>query len=144
MKLVVLGILWVIVIYNFYLIKNTIVFIKKKPIYILITSLFAIVSYYLCYKYDGTKLGYIIVFLAVIAVISYIFTPGITKNGINVMFGTTHLIKHINYENIKDISYSDKNNDEFEIKYKAYGNEFTQVYDYKDKSKVIDILKLQS
>ncbi|MCR8968752.1 hypothetical protein [Facklamia sp. 7083-14-GEN3] len=106
-----------------------------------ILIIFGLVSFYLCYTLDNTILGYIAVVSAITYVISFTFTPGIGKNGVSLMMGSTTLIKNAKFNNIKSIKYKEIGHEDFKVIINVYGNEYHQFYKNRDKDKVVELFK---
>ncbi|MGX7109441.1 hypothetical protein [Facklamia miroungae] len=128
-------------IHNFYVSRKNDVYIAKKMNLILILILFGLVSFYLCYQLDHTLLGYIIVVSAIIYLTSFTSTPGIGKDGVNVMMGTTTLIKNIKFKDIQGIAFKETTNKDFKVLINAFGSEYHQIYENKNKVKVVELFK---
>ena len=128
------------IIYNYSKIRKNQVSTKSKPLVIMVFALFILFSIYICFKYDNSISGYIVAFLASIYLYIPIFNQGISNNGVNLFLGGTSLLRFAKFEEIKDIKYDVKGNNELELKIHTYGNTFTQIYDNGDKVQVLEIL----
>ncbi|SDF77504.1 hypothetical protein SAMN05421791_1011 [Facklamia miroungae] len=128
-------------IHNFYIAKENDVYISRKKILTTLLIIFGLVSFYLCYTLDNTILGYITVASAITYLISFTFTPGIGKDGVTIMMGSTTLIKNAKFNDIKNIKYKETDNEDFKVIINVFGNEYHQFYKNRDKNKVVELLK---
>ena len=129
------GIIW-----NYSITRKNIVRIKKKIEFILIIAIFAMVAFYLCYRFDHSLLGYCVSISAVAFAFTFIFTPGISKEGVNLFLGTTALIKHVKFDEIKDVRYKDISENAFALKIDVFGKTYHQIYRMEDKDRVADLI----
>ncbi|MFB0918490.1 MAG: hypothetical protein QMB63_05415 [Clostridiaceae bacterium] len=130
--------------YNYSISRKNIVNVKKEPILFILIAMFGVIVLFLCYKYDNTFLGYLVVLGAFLLVISISITPGISKEGINIILGNAKLNKQVKFNEISKISYNDIAKDKFKITINAFSNEYNQIYDISNKSKVLKLLKLKN
>lgn len=114
--------------------------VKIQSKIILIISVFAIVVFVICYKFDNTLLGYLVAIFATASIYSSVFYQGISEKGINITMNATTILKFVRFDEIKKINI-EKKNDNLKIKIYAYGNTFTQIYDSDDEDEIRYILK---
>ena len=114
--------------------------VKIQSKIILIISVFTIVVFAICYKFDKTLLGYLVAIVAKSSIYSSVFYQGISEKGINVTMNATTILKFVRFDKIKKINI-EKKNDNLKIKIYAYGNTFTQIYDSDDEDEIRYILK---
>ena len=142
LKIIILVFFITVSILNYRQKRKNIINIKKKTVIFLIIGLFSIVSTYICYKFDNSILGYLIVLSAIITIYTFCFYPGITKNGINIFLGTTPLIKFVDFSEISKIDLEENKNNELVLIIDVYGNTFKQIYNFKDKDEIEKLLKI--
>ena len=102
--------------------------VKIQSKIILIISVFTIVVFVICYKFDNTLLGYLVAIFATASIYSSVFYQGISEKGINITMNATTILKFVRFDKIKKINI-EKKNDNLKIKIYAYGNTFTRIYD---------------
>ena len=115
-------------VYNFKCKQQNKINVKIQSKIILIISVFTIVVFVICYKFDNTLLGYLVAIFATASIYSSVFYQGISEKGINITMNATTILKFAKFDEIKKINI-EKKNDNLKIKIYAYENTFTQIYD---------------
>lgn len=118
--------------------KNT-VRVKKRPILAFALVIFTIVSCIFWYSLDKSPIGFAIHLGAILLVYTMAFLPGLGYGGILVFMGTSPLLKFVSIDQVKAVSLGANSND-LELYIKAYGDEYKQVYDSKDREQIMKIL----
>ncbi|WP_300409561.1 hypothetical protein [Lagierella sp.] len=137
MKYLLLTIFLIATAYNFYHARN-IKYHTKTPAIVKITLLiFTLFSVMICFKYDNTIVGYILVAAGMVFVFSFTRITGISDGGFFVDLSSM-IAKFVPFEAVKDLRVINK--DDLELRIVAYGTTFKQVYSRVDSEKVISIL----
>lgn len=66
----------------------------------------------MCYKFDNTVFGYLIVIAATIMLYTSVFFQGFTEEGINIFLGTSPILKHASFDEINSIDMEENDKDE--------------------------------
>ncbi len=140
LKYIVLLVLIIHFIYNYKCKSKNIINVKKQPIIFVLILLSAIIFCFICYYFDNSILGYLIVSFATMSIYTSYFYQGITNNGIHIFLGTTPLLKFARFEDIKKICIEKSKKDEFKLTIYVFGNEFHQIYNIKDKDRILKII----
>lgn len=139
MKLLVILAFAINFVYNFECKQKNKINVKIQSKIILIISVFAIVVFVICYKFDNTLLGYLIAIFATTSIYSSVFYQGISEKGINITMNATTILKFARFDEIKKINI-EKKNDNLKMKIYAYGNTFTQIYDRDCEDEISEML----
>lgn len=107
--------------------------VKKRTKEMIGVVALLIVGSYMCFKFDNTVLGYLIVIAATIMLYTSVFFQGITEEGINIFLGTSPILKFLKFDEINKIDMKENDKDELIITIEAFGTTFVQVYE-KDKT----------
>ena len=84
-------------------------------------------------------MGFLILISAILLVYTTEFLPGIGEDGISVFMGATPILKFISFDQIKDVNLTENYND-IKLNIHAFGDTYKQVYEMKDRDKIIKIL----
>ena len=137
LKIIILLFFITISILNYRRKRENIVSVKKQPIILFGIALFTVITSYICYRFDNSVLGYLIVLSAVVLAWTFAFYPGITKDGVNIFMGSTPIITFAKFSEIKKIDIVE-NKDNVKLKINVFGSTFSQVYRLEDRDKVIE------
>ena len=137
LKIIILLIFITIFIINYRHKRKNIVTVKKQPIILFVIALFTVIISYICYRFDNSVLGYLIVLSAVICVWTFAFYPGITKDGVNIFIGSTPIITFAKFSEIKKIDIVEMES-KIKLKINVFDSTFNQVYSAEDRDKVIE------
>lgn len=97
-----------------------------------------IVDSYMCYKFDNTVLGYLIVIVATTMLYTSVVFQRFTEEGINIFLGTSPILKLASFDEINTIDMEENDEDELILTIEVYGTTFVQVY---EKEKVKNLLE---
>ena len=103
--------------------------VKKRTKEMIGVVALLIVGSYMCFKFDNTVLGYLIVFAATIMLYTSVFFQGITEEGINIFLGTSPILKFVKFDEINKIDMKENDKDELIVTIEAFGTTFVQVYE---------------
>ena len=137
LKIIVLLMFIVPTIYNSIIHRNNIINTKKKPIFVFILAIFALLASYLWYRLDNRVLGYAIAIIAVLLIYTVMFFPGIRKDGFNIFLGSSPILKFVSFDRIKGVGITSNKNNDLELTIRAHGKTYSQICDLQDKDFII-------
>ena len=108
--------------------------VKKRTKEMIWVVALLIVGSYMCYKFDNTVLGYLIVIAATIMLYTSVFFQGCTEEGINIFLVTSPILKLASFDEINTIDMEENDKDELILTIEVYGTTFVQVYEKETES----------
>lgn len=108
--------------------------VKKRTKEMIWVVALLIVGSYMCYKFDNTLLGYLIVLAVTTMLYAFVFFQGFTEEGINIFLGTSPILKFVKFDEINTIDMEENDKDELILTIEVYGTNFVQVYEKETES----------
>lgn len=86
--------------------------VKKRTKEMIWVVALLIVGSYMCYKFDNTLLGYLIVLAATTTLYTSVYFQGFTEEEINIFLGTSPILKLASFDEINTIDMEENDKDE--------------------------------